>query len=67
MKGPIGACRYCGQEFMSKQYLKVHEQKSCPERPSEELEKPVQRPAHFRPRHTIGGVTVWTRDGDERF
>ena len=32
MKKPVGACRYCGQEFMSKQGLTLHEERNCLQR-----------------------------------
>lgn len=72
MKGPVGKCRYCGQEFMSRQGLKMHERTTCPQRPPDPPEKepnaaPAQKPAHFKPRHIAGGTTVWTRSDDERF
>lgn len=69
MRAPYGACRYCGQEFMSKQSLRVHETKSCHERPAEKEPEPSPKPkrATFRARHVVGGVTLWTRDSDERF
>lgn len=37
MKGPVGECRYCGQEFMSKQGLARHEAEVC-----EQREQPVR-------------------------
>lgn len=54
---------------MSKQSLRVHEMKSCPERPAEKEPEPPPEPkrATFRARHVVGGVTLWTRDSDERF
>ena len=41
-KGPVGKCRYCGQEFMYRQSLYNHETKSCPERPDAGKRRPVK-------------------------
>ena len=53
MKGPVGACQYCGQEFMTKQGLAVHETKSCTERP---IQEPAELPV------TCEGEVFWERN-----
>ncbi len=59
MKGPVGKCRYCGQEFMSKQGLARHEAEVC-----EHRERRVQskRVKPWRQRVQVApGVTGWIR------
>lgn len=38
IKGPVGRCRYCDQQFMSRAAMVAHEQKRCPERPAVKAE-----------------------------
>ncbi len=59
---PVGACKHCGQEFMTKQGLRRHEEETCPKLPADVQEAPKK--ATFSPRHVVGGATLWIRDGD---
>lgn len=69
IKGPIGRCQYCGQEFMRQGSLVRHEKEVCPKRPKEEkAEEPVAKPVEnkqgrfYKPRIVIGGgAIVWTK------
>lgn len=57
MKKPAGTCRYCGSEFMSKQSLKAHEEKTCKEKPEKgESER-------WRKRAQFGNNTIWVPRG----
>ena len=68
MKEPIGTCRYCGQEFMRKQSLAVHEER-CSHRPTEIVAEPVKKPFWSEPQEAQtrsraitqmgAGIKVW--------
>lgn len=63
MKPPFGKCRYCGNEFMSKQSLEKHEGTKCLLRPTtKEVDKPI------KPRFTAiaqgSGAMTWIRNND---
>ena len=70
MKEPVGTCRYCGQEFMRKQSLAVHEAERCPQRPlKESVEQEAKRPFWSEPQEAQtrsraitqmgAGIKVW--------
>lgn len=66
MKAPVGKCRYCGAEFMSRSGLQNHEQKTCEQRTGRE-EKLVQesapeQPPRWRQVNRIGGGIGWVRN-----
>lgn len=58
IKGPVGKCRYCGQEFMTKGGLKVHEAEKCPQKPPQETEEQQDR---WRQVVQGNGMAVWVR------
>ena len=69
--GPVGTCKYCGQEFMRKGSLERHEKDICPQRPIEakepcppQSEPPVEnkKPRLYKARAVIGGAVIWAKD-----
>lgn len=64
IKGPVGRCKYCDQEFMRKGSLERHEREICPKRPKEEIvEQPKadmsNRQRFYKPMAVIGGAVIW--------
>ena len=64
MKAPYGNCRYCGNEFMSKQSLERHEETKCLLRPIAETEAKPLKPRFTAIAQGVGGAMTWVRNNE---